>query len=280
MRARSGRVVPFSPSRRRRRRFRPARRRGTLPFAAPILVLAGGLALWLAISPAAPAAWTDFWSGLAGAIATGSWPDRSAAVVTATATLASGAGIETAIPAPAIPAPAIPAPAIPAPAIPAGNIPDGAIAGRASVIDADTLDIHGTRIRLHAVDAPESAQPCFVGSDIVRCGQRAALALDRWIANRSVVCIERDIDRYGRVVASCTVGGEDMGAWLVRSGHAVAYRRYGADYVCDEAAAARERRGIWAMRFVEPAAWRRLDADRQRAAPARSYDPGWPGGCG
>lgn len=34
------------------------------------------------------------------------------------------------------------------------------IAGVASVIDGDTLEIHGHRIRLHGIDAPESAQRC------------------------------------------------------------------------------------------------------------------------
>ncbi|MHC2086144.1 thermonuclease family protein [Methylobacterium sp. CM6244] len=34
------------------------------------------------------------------------------------------------------------------------------ITGRASVIDGDTLDIGSTRIGLHAIDAPESAQLC------------------------------------------------------------------------------------------------------------------------
>ena len=34
------------------------------------------------------------------------------------------------------------------------------IVGRASVIDGDTLEIHGTRIRLWGVDAPESSQLC------------------------------------------------------------------------------------------------------------------------
>jgi endonuclease YncB( thermonuclease family) len=29
--------------------------------------------------------------------------------------------------------------------------------GRASVIDGDTLEIHGTRIRLFGIDAPESS---------------------------------------------------------------------------------------------------------------------------
>ena len=32
--------------------------------------------------------------------------------------------------------------------------------GQASVIDGDTLEIHGTRIRLWGIDAPESNQFC------------------------------------------------------------------------------------------------------------------------
>jgi endonuclease YncB( thermonuclease family) len=32
--------------------------------------------------------------------------------------------------------------------------------GRASIIDGDTIEIHGTHIRLWAIDAPESAQLC------------------------------------------------------------------------------------------------------------------------
>ena len=34
------------------------------------------------------------------------------------------------------------------------------LAGQASVIDGDTLEIHGTRIRLWGIDAPESGQLC------------------------------------------------------------------------------------------------------------------------
>jgi hypothetical protein len=53
------------------------------------------------------------------------------------------------------------------------------LAGQASVIDGDTLEIHGTRIRRWGIDAPESSQLCR-GEDSLqyRCGAKAANDLD------------------------------------------------------------------------------------------------------
>ncbi|WP_246272617.1 thermonuclease family protein [Phyllobacterium pellucidum] len=103
------------------------------------------------------------------------------------------------------------------------------IIGRASVIDADTIEIHGQRIRLFGVDAPEGRQTCQdADGKTYRCGQKSSFALDNFIAQaQPVYCEPLDIDRYNRVVATCSnAEGKDIGAWLVRNGHAVDYTRY------------------------------------------------------
>lgn len=130
--------------------------------------------------------------------------------------------------------------------------------GPASVIDGDTLEIRGTRIRLHGIDAPESGQTCITADgQSWRCGQGAALALSDRIGRAPVRCEQTDTDRYGRAIAVCYRGDEDLNAWMVRAGHAVAYRRYSSDYVGEEALARAGKRGLWAGTFERPWDWRR-----------------------
>ena len=90
--------------------------------------------------------------------------------------------------------------------------------------------------------------------------------LSNFINHRPVTCEERDRDRYGRIVAVCYAGGEDLNAWMVLQGLAVAYRRYSLGYVDQEADARLARRGIWATRFVLPWEWRRGKRLSQGAA--------------
>ncbi len=70
------------------------------------------------------------------------------------------------------------------------------LTGQASIIDGDTLEIHGTRIRLWGIDAPESSQLCR-GEDSLqyRCGAKAANELDAFIARRPVDCSPVSLDQ-------------------------------------------------------------------------------------
>ena len=116
-----------------------------------------------------------------------------------------------------------------------------AISGVASVTDGDTLRIGPERIRLHGIDAPESAQSCSAGGKTWTCGEAATRALRERIAGRPVECTEHDRDRYGRIVAVCRVAGAELNAWMVEQGWAVVYRKYSTDYVSHEAAAVGDR---------------------------------------
>lgn len=105
------------------------------------------------------------------------------------------------------------------------------LAGQDSVIDGDTIEIHGQRIRLYGIDAPESGQTCEADGKVYRCGKDAAFALTDKIGRQTVECEDRGRDRYDRVIAICYAGGQDIGAWLVDQGWALAFRRYSLDYV-------------------------------------------------
>lgn len=131
------------------------------------------------------------------------------------------------------------------------------LTGRASVVDGDTLTIHGQRVRLHGIDAPETGQTCTARGEDFRCGQTAALVLADKIGRRSVVCEGNEHDRYGRLTAVCTLRGQDLNAWMVTQGWALAYRAYSSDYVRQEEHAAARKRGLWQGAFVAPWEWRR-----------------------
>jgi len=126
--------------------------------------------------------------------------------------------------------------------------------GYARAVDGDTIELSGTRIRLHGIDAPESAQTCLTGTLAYRCGERATLALIDLVRGQIVRCEPTGLDQYHRTIARCTIGsgGVDINARLVREGLAVAYRRYSDEYVPDETIARIAKRGLWAGTFQMP----------------------------
>lgn len=132
------------------------------------------------------------------------------------------------------------------------------VVGRASVVDGDTIKIHGERIRLWGIDAIEGNQTCNVDGQVWQCGRHAAYGLSLYLEGQTVNCRERNKDQYGRTVATCIARSTDVSSWLVREGLALDYKRYsGGAYAAEQSNAKREKKGVWRSTFQEPWEWRK-----------------------
>jgi endonuclease YncB( thermonuclease family) len=141
------------------------------------------------------------------------------------------------------------------------NLSEYDLNGPIRVIDGDTFEVSGIKIRLHAIDAPESDQMCQTeqGADWA-CGGWVTRAVSDRYSGAIANCTEIEKDRYGRSVARCIALGEDVGGWLVREGMAFAYVQYGNDYAEIEREAAEVDRGLHAVRLQTPSQHRKTRA--------------------
>ncbi len=133
------------------------------------------------------------------------------------------------------------------------------ISGPVRVIDGDTLDMGGTRIRLWGIDAPEMRQTCQGKNDqTYECGRDSAAVMRELTRDRAVECDSHGLDRYRRIVAVCRTESGEVNAAIVRRGWAVDWPTYsGGRYRADEEAARVDGLGIWSGRFELPWEWRR-----------------------
>jgi endonuclease YncB( thermonuclease family) len=124
------------------------------------------------------------------------------------------------------------------------------------VIDGDTVDVRlesgMIRLRLHAIDAPESGQPH---------GKAAKQALSALVFGKAVEVEPFEQDRYDRLVARLWLAGDDINAAMLKGGHAWTYRRYAREpaYCAYEQAARDLGRGLWRLppdQRVAPWEWR------------------------
>ena len=142
--------------------------------------------------------------------------------------------------------------------------PGEPVTGSAHVVDGDSLQVAGVRLRLHGIDAPEFDQDCHdANGKSYSCGRAAMRALIAAIAGRSVTCTPVAVDQYDRDVATCMAGDLDLGDAMVRGGHALDYARHSRGrYAAAEREARAARRGLWAGAFETPANWRQQNATR------------------
>lgn len=93
------------------------------------------------------------------------------------------------------------------------------------IIDGDTFDCGGERIRLTGIDAPEMPGHCREGracTDGDPFGAKVYLAhITRW----RVECESLGRGFYGRIIGRCRSRGRDLSCAMIEAGHAVP--RYG-----------------------------------------------------
>ena len=92
------------------------------------------------------------------------------------------------------------------------------------VTDGDTFRLSGldVAVRVWGLDAPERKQ---------RGGTTATNAMRDLIDGKTLTCVERDIDRYRRVVGQCFLeNGQDIAAAMIAAGVAKEYCRYSGGF--------------------------------------------------
>jgi endonuclease YncB( thermonuclease family) len=132
------------------------------------------------------------------------------------------------------------------------------------VIDGDTINLNGEKIRFGGIDAPESyfmgkKQTCFLDKKEVFCGQISKNKLIEKIGNNSVDCkIEKNKDKYKRLIGECFIKGESLSVFMVRNGYAFDWPYYSkGKFAKDQEHAKKNKLGIWNMNFEYPWEWKK-----------------------
>jgi endonuclease YncB( thermonuclease family) len=130
--------------------------------------------------------------------------------------------------------------------------PPPPLSGSARISDGDSFRVGDQRVRLLGLDAPELRQTCDTPEGSWSCGEAARDRLASLLHEGEVNCRPEDTDRYGRLLARCSVGEIDPAAQLVAEGLAIA----SGDYWREESEAKAAARGIWQGGFQLPRDWR------------------------
>jgi endonuclease YncB( thermonuclease family) len=127
------------------------------------------------------------------------------------------------------------------------------------IVDGDTVDVKGSRIRIVGIDAPDDDLPQLKGiaTEALRelaardGGLNCSTNVFDFALRREEQC-QTDPESYNRLNLACRFRNNDasVGATMVAQGYAVDYRRYsGGAYVDLMKKAADQRLGLWAVDY-------------------------------
>ena len=122
----------------------------------------------------------------------------------------------------------------------------------ALVNDDGTLQVRSRTVHLYGIYIPETSYNCQTFIRPVQCGQRAVLAL-KFKIQGFVRCEEKSVNNDRSINAVCRVGvssfseGEDLAAYLLRQGWAVALPDAPFEYQVLERIARKHSVGVWGI---------------------------------
>jgi len=124
---------------------------------------------------------------------------------------------------------------------------DADISSYAFVREDGALQISGNLVHLYGIYIPPTEQTCYTFVRPIRCSSRAALALDFKISGDFVRCQTRSVNSDGSLTASCTSGDDDLSAWMLQKGWALALPDAPFSYAAMEKIAQARGLGIWGI---------------------------------
>lgn len=126
------------------------------------------------------------------------------------------------------------------------------IAGMPRIIDGDTLEVAGQRIRIGGIDAPEMREQCQdAAGQQWPCGSWAKDAAQAMLAGHMLRCVDLGQRSYDRVVGRCYLDGRDIAIDLIEAGAARPCLRHAREqgqeqtYLRAEQRAVKARAGVY-----------------------------------
>jgi endonuclease YncB( thermonuclease family) len=129
----------------------------------------------------------------------------------------------------------------------------------AFVQEDGSLRIKGRTVHLYGIYIPPTNRSCRTWQRPVECSSRGALALDFRIGTHFVRCERQWTNSDRSVTAICVADGEDLAAYLLERGWAMALPDAPFEYHALEKIARSQERGVWGFQVDSITRRRNLD---------------------